>query len=444
MSASLPPRFALPPDDDLREVLHNEVHARPSARIRLPALVVFIAVMNDGVSRADECAHLQQLPGQSALRPDDLKDNFVRLRLEGCTLKWERHSEFTRYVLVQPLPEGMGLGAAEPDLLRGLKVPAEWLAGIPGRTVAGVLLAMVHHDLQDTTEALAQAQRWMGGRNVVASLLGHGHSLAVTNFRLKPDGFERMLVLAPEHTSETRAGRISQRLLELETYRLMALRGLPVAKQLGALLAESERDLAEVTAQLEAKLVSEGDLLDRLVHVAARVEKATAQHMYRFSATQAYDAIVRQRIIELREKAVPGTQTLGEFMQRRLSPAIATVAATSQRLSSLSQRIERASALLRTRVDITTETQNQQLLAKLTQGQDLQLTLQSTVEGLSIAGISYYMISLLLYGAKALKAMGLPVHPELAAGAVTPLVLLGVWMFTRRIHKHLAQHQSAA
>jgi uncharacterized membrane-anchored protein len=146
---------------------------------------------------------------------------------------------------------------------------------------------------------------------------------------------------------------------------------------------------------------------------------------------------VAQRIGELREKAVPGTQTIGEFMQRRLSPAIATVAATAQRLTSLSQRIERAGALLRTRVDIATEAQNQQLLEKLTRGQALQLQLQSTVEGLSIAAISYYVVSLVLYAAKAAKAAGVPIHPELAAGASIPLVLWGVAWLTRRIHRRL-------
>jgi len=246
-----------------------------------------------------------------------------------------------------------------------------------------------------------------------------------------------MLVIAPPGTSQTRAGRISQRLLELETYRLMALRGLPVAKALGPVLAEAEVGLAEVTLQLETRQASESDLLDTLIHVAARVERATAEHMYRFSATAAYDALVRQRITELREKAIPGTQTLGEFMQRRLSPAIATVAATSQRLASLSQRTERVSALLRTRVDIATETQNQQLLAKLTRGQELQLSLQTTVEGLSIAAISYYVISLLLYGGKALKAVGVPINPEMAAGAMVPVVLFGVWKATQRIHAKL-------
>ncbi|MEF7612374.1 DUF3422 domain-containing protein [Aquincola sp. MAHUQ-54] len=432
-----PPASALPPDDELRASLHNEVHARPSARIRLPALVMTIAVLNRDVSREEECAHLRRLPGQGELSVDDLQGNFLRLRFADHTLKWERHTEFTRYALVQPLPVGAGLGAEDPDLLTPLVLDAGWLRGLPGRTVAATQLVMLEHDITPPDGALALAQRWFGGHTVVASLMGQGHSMAVTDFRLRPDGFERMLVVAPPGTSDTRAGRISQRLLELEIYRLMALRGLPVAKALAPVLAASESALSAVTARLEARQEPEAALLDTLIHVAARVERATAEHQYRFSATQAYDALVRQRLAELREKAIPGTQTLGEFMQRRLSPAIATVAATAQRLQSLSQRIERTSALLRTRVDIATEAQNQQLLAKLTRGQSLQLRLQSTVEGLSIAAISYYVVSLLLYSGKALKAVGVPVHPELAAGALIPLVLWSVWKATQRIHARL-------
>jgi uncharacterized membrane-anchored protein len=106
-------------------------------------------------------------------------------------------------------------------------------------------------------------------------------------------------------------------------------------------------------------------------------------------------------------------------------------------LSSLSERVARTSALLRTRVDIATEIQSQQLLEKLTRGQELQLRLQSTVEGLSIAAISYYVVSLLLYGGKALKAAGLPINPEVAAGALIPLVLWAVWAATQRIHRKI-------
>jgi len=455
-SSALP---LLPADDPQRAVLHNEVHARPSARIRLPALIVYVAVLNEGISRELECAHLNRLPGQTALTPGDLHDNFLRLRLDGFSVKWERHSEFTRYSIVQPLRAHAALGVAEPDLLKGMAVSTEWLANIPGRTVAAVQLAMVNAALDDATTLMAQAVTWLGGRTVVASLMGSnaansaapgmepanrhgyshpmGHSWALTEFRLQDDGFERMLVIAPEDTSQTRAGRIAARLLELETYRLMALRGLPVAKALGPMLAQAEAALARITAQLESKSASDQELLDTLVSLAAGVERATAENVYRFSATQAYYTLVNQRIGELREKAIPGTQTIGEFMQRRLSPAMATVAATEKRLASLSERVARASDLLRTRVDIATEVQNQQLLEKLTRGQELQLRLQSTVEGLSIAAISYYVISLLLYGGKALKAAGVPINPEMAAGALVPVVLWVVWRTTQRIHAKL-------
>ncbi|MCP5271780.1 MAG: DUF3422 domain-containing protein [Burkholderiaceae bacterium] len=429
----------LPADDLLRQELHDEVHARPTARIHLPALVVYVAVLNEGVSRDDERRHLQRLPGHDGLTAADLAGNFLRLRLGDSVLKWERHSEFTRYTLVQPLPAQARPPATDPELLSSLALDVTWLADIPGRTVAAIKLVMLHHDLVDPQAALDAARHWFGDRTVVASLTGRGHSLAVTDFRLRDTGFERMLLLAPEGTSETRAGRVSARLLEFETYRLMALRGLPVAKGLGPLLAQAEADLAGITARMETGASDTDDqaLLDTLVDLAARVERATAETQYRFAATQAYAGIVDQRIAELREVPIPGTQTIGEFMRRRLSPAIATVVATERRLQSLAQRIERAGSLLRTRVDIATETQNRELLAKLTRGQELQLKLQSTVEGLSIAAISYYVVSLILYAAKAAKAAGVPLHPELAAGASIPLVLWAVAALTRRIHRKL-------
>jgi uncharacterized membrane-anchored protein len=430
----------LPPDDLLRLTLHNEVHARPQARIRMPALVLYVAVFNQDVSREQECAHLRLLPGQQELALEQMQGNFLRLRLSGYTLKWERHSEFTRYSLVQPLREQDLVGVDDAQLMASVLLPDGWLQNIPGSTLAAIQLLLLHGDISDAQTALAQAQPWFGEHALTASVMGHnGHSWALTDFRLRPSGFERMLVIAPSSTTQTRAGRVSQRLLELETYRLMALRGLPVAKQLAPMLAQAEGELADITTRLENKSANDQELLDTLVSLSARVERATATHVYRFSATRAYQALVAQRIAELRESNISGTQMLGEFMQRRLSPAMATVAATAQRLASLSERVARASALLRTRVDIASELQNQQLLAKLTRGQELQLHLQTTVEGLSIAAISYYVVSLLLYVAKALKTVGVPLNPEMAVGGLIPLVLWGVWSTSRRIHKSVMQ-----
>lgn len=427
----------LPPDDPHRRLLHDEVHARPPARVRLPALIVHVAVLNENVSREEELRHLRRLPGQAALELDS-QAAFLRLRLGGHSLKWERHGEFTRYSLVQafdvPTPCPPGNGFAAP-----LALDAGWLHAIPGRTFCAIEMLMLESAAGDPQEALEYAREWFGDSSIVASQLGRGHSCAVTDFQLLASGFERMVVVAPAGTSTTRAGRISQRLLEIETYRLMALRGLPVAKALAPMLRDAETELVGITAALEGGRTSDADLLETLIALAARVERATAEHGFRFAATQAYDTLVRERIEELRELPISGTQTIGEFMRRRLSPAIATVRSTALRLSSLSQRIERASALLRTRVDIAAEGQNQQLLAKLTRGQELQLRLQSTVEGLSIAAIAYYVISLLLYFAKAAKAAGAALNPELAAGALVPVALWAAWHTVRGIHARLQQ-----
>jgi uncharacterized membrane-anchored protein len=426
----------LPVDDPLRVVLHNEVHARPSARIHLPAFIVLVGVFNEGVSREQEWAHLKLL--QPDLPFEEVQGNFVRLHLGAYTLKWERHTEFTRYSFVQTLPKGALAQMANPELLSQLTLPDGWLASIPGRTFAAIELLMLHNDLSDLKQSLAHAGEWFGDHPLVASRMGNGgHSVVVTDFQLRSNGFERMLVLAPAGISDSRGGRISQRLLELETYRLMALRGLPVAKTVGAQLGLAERELADITTALQNKAAQDQGLLDRLIGLAASVELIHAEHAYRFAATAAYDKLVRERITELRESPISGTQTIGEFMQRRLLPAMATVAATAHRLSNLSERISRTSALLRTRVDIASEEQNSQLLAKLTKGQELQLRLQTTVEGLSIAAITYYVISLTLYLGKAGKAAGLPIHPEIAAGAMVPLVLWVVWWMNKRLHDRL-------
>jgi uncharacterized membrane-anchored protein len=90
-------------------------------------------------------------------------------------------------------------------------------------------------------------------------------------------------------------------------------------------------------------------------------------------------------------------------------------------------------------VDIAAEVHHQNLLEKLTHSQQMQLQLQSTMEGLSIAAISYYVVSLLLYVAKAAKLAGLPFQPELAVGALIPVVVWGVRRTIRRIHLKLHQ-----
>ena len=431
----------LPVNDAQRLLLHNEIHTRPSATFKLPALVVYAAVLNADVSPTEEFEHLQQLPQTQPLEFDKMRGNFLQIECTGYKVIWERHSEFTRYTIVQALPSHAQWGSDLPELGEHAATGSDWLKGIPGKTITAIHLGILNEGVDDP-DAFYKGKRWLGNGTLIGSKMGRtsdnaSHSQLMTNLKIGEDGFERLLVLTDSETSENRAGRIAQRLLELETYRIMSLLSLPIAKQLSVKLRETEVKLVEITNRLEKQDDSDEILMNDLATLAAQVESITAEHSYRFSAALAYEAIVRERIAEMREQPLSGMQTVGEFMQRRLAPAIATVKATSVRLSALAERIARASALLRTRVEIAAEAHNRQLLEKLTRGQELQLRLQATVEGLSIAAITYYVVSLALFIGKAMKAYGLNINPELLAGFCTPVVLFFSWRTIQHIHLRL-------
>ena len=430
----------LPPSDLQRLALHNEIHSRPSATFKLPALVIYVAVLNAKVSIADECQHLRLLTGHNHLSVEQMKGNFLQLQCDHFKVIWERHTEFTRYTIIQSLPENAHWGSQLPDLATHVATGVDWLKNIPGKTITAIQLAMLNEGMDDP-DSIFKAKQWLGHGTVIGGTLGRTtgdqpHSHLITNLRIGDDGFVRMLVLTSPTTSENRAGRVAQRLLELETYRIMALLSLPIAKQLSSKLFEAEAQLVDITARIEANSDSDEVLLNHLASLAAQVESATAEHSYRFSAARAYDAIVRERISEMREKPLSGIQTMGEYVQRRLAPAVATVNATSERLEALAERVARASALLRTRVEIAAEAHNQELLEKLTRGQALQLQLQTTVEGLSVAAITYYVVSLLYYLTKAAKAYGINLNPEMVAGFSAPVVLVFSWLLIRKIHRN--------
>jgi len=134
---------------------------------------------------------------------------------------------------------------------------------------------------------------------------------------------------------------------------------------------------------------------------------------------------------------LPGMQTIGEFMDRRLTPARSTCEWSTRRQDALSQRVSRISNLLRTRVEIEQQQSSQALLSTMNQRQDMQLKLQSTVEGLSVAAITYYIVGLVSYIAKAAGKLGWPLAPETTAALAIPIVALGVWWSLRRLHQQI-------
>jgi uncharacterized membrane-anchored protein len=118
---------------------------------------------------------------------------------------------------------------------------------------------------------------------------------------------------------------------------------------------------------------------------------------------------------------------------------MATCEAVAARLEARSDRVSRASQLLRTRIDIALEAQNGELLRSMDRRARLQLRLQQTVEGLSVAAISYYLVGLVGYAAKAAKVAGVALDADLLTGLSIPVVVglvgFGVWRLRRLVER---------
>jgi uncharacterized membrane-anchored protein len=67
-----------------------------------------------------------------------------------------------------------------------------------------------------------------------------------------------------------------------------------------------------------------------------------------------------------------------------------------------------------------------------------QLRLQQTVEGLSIAAITYYTVGLVAYAAKPLERYLPALQPEIVTAAAIPFVIFFVWRALKRIRARLA------
>jgi uncharacterized membrane-anchored protein len=395
--------------------------------------VSYLALASPGEARQEEWLHVLALAEARGADVPQRPANHYSADLGDFSIRWERHAEFTRYTFSAPC-SGDIFASSALDL-----VPAQWVERIPGRVLVathGGIISQAH----DPGGVDAASARWFGGNVLVGSAIGDGAAIALTDFRVRADGFSRFVIFDRTLTPR-QAGRSVQRLLEIDTYRMMALLTLPIARELAPLMTEAESDLSACMTRLEtADQSDESAILDSLTQLGARTERWDAQHSYRFSAAAAYHELVQRRIAELREVRLTGLQTFGEFTERRLAPAMNTCIAISRRQVSLAQRIARANHLLTTRVDISIERQNQALLESMNRRANAQFKLQQTVEGLSVAAITYYVVGLIGYAAKALRAQGFNIDYEWVEGVSIPVVLILIGAGTHFL-KHRATHQ---
>jgi uncharacterized membrane-anchored protein len=422
----------LPPDHPERLVLANEVHARPYEALHTPQRATYVAAVVDKEEREHESLHLAALCKHFGVTSPPATASHFSAMLGPVRVKWERHAEFSGYTFIVP---GDGAQSFDKSALESL--PDGWLPGIPGKTIVAAHAKLVKHTGQAPDIELVDEH--FDGKTIVGAEIGDGAGFAFTDFQIRSDGFVRFLVV-DRSLVPRQAGRMLQRLFEIESYRVMALLALPLARAHAPRILAVERSLASLAEQTAKSDGGDEALLGKLTTLAADVESALVASQYRFSASRAYYDLVRSRIAELQERPLPGIQTIDEFMTRRLAPAMATCFSVSQRLRDLSERVAQASGLLSTRVEIAREKQNQALLASMDRRASMQLRLQQTVEGLSVAAITYYVAGLVGYVTKGLKATGLSIDPEVSIALAIPAVLILVAVALRRTRRKLSAH----
>ncbi|RIA56734.1 putative membrane-anchored protein [Dichotomicrobium thermohalophilum] len=423
-----------PSDHPHRQALNDEVHARPPEELVAPTRLSFLALAVDAEQRKQNFDLMCELAQSAGVPPPEAGANHYSADLGGFRLKSEQHTEFMRFMFTVPGEESGPF--AEPAIR---EVPQEWLSRLAGDVlVATHVIFLPGGDAPRDYERISEEM--FDGNPLVGSAVGGGVGRAYTDFRIRPDGFSR-LFLEDHGLTRRQAGRTVQRILEIDTYRMLALLTFPLAKQLAPELGEAEQRLAEITTALvSATRTNEPELLDRLTKLQAEITSRRADNDYRFTAASAYYTLVQSRIRELREQRIPGLQTFEEFVGRRLAPAINTCQTVAERQASLSDKVAQATQLLSTRVDIERQTQNQSLLESMDKRAKMQLMLQQTVEGLSVAAISYYLVSLVGYAAEGIvKGTGVPANPDVIMAISIPIVVFGVWQVVRRARKAIGK-----
>lgn len=420
----------------LRHQLITELHARTYIPLPAPSRLSHIASVCGERGSGRTAHHLYALLEHYGIPRPRQVEQYYLVDLGALRLLWERHTEFVSYTFSQSGPFEHPF--ANPV---AVQLPIEWLASMPGEVIAAISLALEPADTPDYSPD--ELSSLFGGHSVIGSEVVGGLARAYSDLRIHADGFSRVL-LRDQGLSPNQAGRLAKRILEVSSYRAMALLGLQPAREANACLSDAERRLVAVSSRMacqedRSQEIPESELLAELTDLAAEIEAVAARTSYRFEASRAYYGVVMQRLEQLRQRRIEGLQTLSEFLEARLTPAIATCNSAAKRQQGLAERAARLTSLLRARVEVELQKQNRGLLESMNQRAKLQLRLQETVEGLSVIAIGYYGVGLIGYLFKGLEAHGLPFPFDATyyTGVAAPVVVLTAWLGLRRMKARL-------
>ena len=419
---------------DLRQSLSEELHARAFYDFDgAGRFIRFVYLVGNDDSAV--LNYVNDYLRSRALSPVQAAEKFYRIELDGFALRVERHTEFLTISFVEKglkVQTGISKDAFREASLPHM--PFAWARNAPAALFHAIWVEV--GGLPPTKLQQSDMLQVLDSRAVASNNFSDAAAQVHFAFDIDSAGYSRVVVFN-KSIEAIRMGRIVQRIVEVETYRLLSLLGLATVKAYSTRLTDIEEVLNGLTNDLANEIKKPDGQVQQLLTVlssqAADVEDIYSRTSYRLSATKAYLGILTGRLERMQLTRLSGFQGVRGFLDRRMTPAMDSCTAFSERLASLSQRINRAGALLRTQTELVIQRQNRDLLQSMDQRAKHQLRLQQTVERLSIAAVTYYGVGLVGYIAVSLPIdqWGLSLS-YIKAGAV-PIIALAVWMAIRKV-----------
>lgn len=417
--------------DPIAKELYAEIYARPFLGISLPCSAWQVVTKIEAGESKQAIEHLYALNNSSVPEEPGLNSLFVRSG--NYDVRLERHREFCSFLFVSRSTD------TENTLNEKLPYTQEWLYQLPGKLLIRNSIKLIPNHYHELDKQ--RMQDYFDDQRVIGNYVFDRRATVWTSFRLHDQSARYIAFVGDLSGSQT--AYLLQQLVELETYRIMALLGFPMAKDMVLELGVMNDTLADILRRLpDVNRIDEQGFLLEITGLSAKLEALQAESSYRFGATRAYYKLVNERLENLNEEKFGQLSTLSVFLRRRLAPAMRTCDAIHTELIQLSARVASAISLLQARVSMTLEEQNRELLASMDQRGYQQLRLQQTVEGLSVAAITYYIIGLLdkLYSLAGNLPWSLQAK-SLTALSIVPVALV-VWWSVRKARTKITEHDS--
>ena len=338
----------------------------------------------------------------------------------GIYFLWERHTEASTVTLIFP--------QYAPEHIRAPYL--RWMEQWTGAVVRATRVFIVPSDSDMDAEIKALG---FDSDDIVCSDINYGLRIW-SDFGIHADAYGRLLVAAGD-VSDSERGRIIQRVQELGNYRNLALLGFPMVQQYGPQIDDLEHRLSEHAESFAFANHDDDDavLLAQLADLSSRLELIRSATGFRLSATTAYSEVAADRLNALNIQPVANYQNLTEFTERRLIPASRSCSVFLKRLDRIAERISRVMHTLDVRIDTRIKAQNLSLTQSMEKSTQLQLRLQTLVEGLSVIAAAYYLVGLIAYITKGFSALRGGSTTDLFIGAITIPVILSIYFLVGRL-----------